>query len=85
MVWATPGDRDGCAPIDKSIVNWPSGAVIVMVDRGNCSFVQKVRNCEYAGAAAAIVVDNIDEVSESLSSRQPGRPCAHLRVTLLVL
>jgi hypothetical protein len=31
------------------------------VDRGNCSFVQKVRNCEYAGASAVIVVDNIDE------------------------
>ena len=33
----------------------------ILADRGNCSFVQKVRNMEEAGAAVGIVVDNSDE------------------------
>ena len=38
----------------------------ILADRGECSFVTKVRNMEHAGAGLAIVVDNsnkkIDEV-----------------------
>ena len=33
----------------------------MIADRGDCSFVQKVRNMEDAGVAVAIVVDNSDE------------------------
>ena len=29
-----------------------------MVNRGGCSFVQKVRNAQHAGAAAAVIIDN---------------------------
>ena len=36
---------------------WPS-PFILMVDRGGCSFVQKVRNAQKAGAAGAIIADN---------------------------
>jgi len=31
---------------------------ILMVDRGGCSFVQKARNAQHAGAAAIIIADN---------------------------
>jgi hypothetical protein len=31
---------------------------ILMVDRGDCSFVQKVRNAQRAGAAAVLIADN---------------------------
>lgn len=34
---------------------------LLIADRGGCSFVQKVRNMEEAGAAVGIVVDNSDE------------------------
>lgn len=31
---------------------------ILMVDRGECTFVQKVRNAQHAGAAAVLIADN---------------------------
>ena len=31
---------------------------ILMVDRGDCSFVQKVRNAQHAGAAAVLIADS---------------------------
>jgi hypothetical protein len=34
---------------------------IVLVDRGNCSFVTKVRNAERAGASLVVVVDDREE------------------------
>eukprot|EP00557_Chaetoceros_sp_GSL56_P005983 CAMPEP_0176488582 /NCGR_PEP_ID=MMETSP0200_2-20121128/6792_1 /TAXON_ID=947934 /ORGANISM="Chaetoceros sp., Strain GSL56" /LENGTH=538 /DNA_ID=CAMNT_0017885587 /DNA_START=177 /DNA_END=1793 /DNA_ORIENTATION=+ len=32
---------------------------ILMIDRGSCSFVQKVRNAQHAGAAGVIIADNL--------------------------
>jgi uncharacterized Fe-S cluster protein YjdI len=29
-----------------------------MVDRGGCTFVQKVRNAQHSGAAAVVIADN---------------------------
>eukprot|EP00551_Chaetoceros_affinis_P002403 CAMPEP_0203641242 /NCGR_PEP_ID=MMETSP0088-20131115/6550_1 /ASSEMBLY_ACC=CAM_ASM_001087 /TAXON_ID=426623 /ORGANISM="Chaetoceros affinis, Strain CCMP159" /LENGTH=522 /DNA_ID=CAMNT_0050496631 /DNA_START=34 /DNA_END=1602 /DNA_ORIENTATION=- len=37
---------------------WPS-PFILMVDRGSCSFVQKARNAQHAGAAGLIIADNL--------------------------
>jgi hypothetical protein len=37
---------------------WPS-PFILMIDRGSCSFVQKVRNAQHAGAAGVIIADNL--------------------------
>ncbi len=34
---------------------------IVIIDRGNCTFVEKVTNAQKKGALAVVVVDNIDE------------------------
>lgn len=36
---------------------WPS-PFILMVDRGGCSFVQKVRNAQRSGAAGVVIADN---------------------------
>jgi len=33
----------------------------VLLDRGNCSFVTKVRNAERAGASLVVVIDDRDE------------------------
>lgn len=37
--------------------SWPS-PYILMVDRGGCTFVQKVRNAQRSGAAGVIIADN---------------------------
>jgi len=37
---------------------WPS-PFILMVDRGTCSFAQKIRNAQHAGAAGVIIADNV--------------------------
>lgn len=36
---------------------WPH-PFILMVDRGDCTFVQKVRNAQHGGAAAVLIADN---------------------------
>jgi hypothetical protein len=43
----------GCGPL----VGFPAGA-IALVDRGSCTFVQKARNAQAAGASAVILVNN---------------------------
>jgi len=47
-------------PLDDSgqMEPWPS-PFILMMDRGGCSFVRKVRNAQHAGAAGAIIADNV--------------------------
>ena len=37
---------------------------IIMIDRGDCTFVTKVRNVEKAGANVALIGDNVVENSE---------------------
>lgn len=44
----------------------------MLADRGECSFVQKVRNMEDAGAAVGIVVDNSDENIENIVMSDDG-------------
>lgn len=64
VVYATPGDRDGCMPINTSLVEeWPApeSSFIVMVRRGDCTFATKIRHAQDVGAKAVIVVDNVDE------------------------
>ncbi len=43
----------GCGPL----IGFPAGA-IALVDRGSCTFLQKARNAQAAGAVAMIVVNN---------------------------
>jgi hypothetical protein len=45
---------------------------IVMVDRGNCTFVTKVRNIEKIGAKMAIICDNMPENSENVIMADDG-------------
>lgn len=51
-------DHDGCQPYPPS-TDTILGPVIVMSDRGSCSFVQKVRDGQNAGAAAVIITNNV--------------------------
>ena len=45
---------------------------IIMVDRGDCHFVQKVRNIQNMGVHLAVIVDNKDEHSENLVMADDG-------------
>ena len=56
-MYGTPGvNATGCGPITRN-PSWPADPII-MLDRGDCTFVQKVRHAENAGASAVLIVDN---------------------------
>lgn len=65
-------------PIDpdtQKMAVWPS-PYILMVDRGTCTFVTKVRNAQRSGAAGVIIADNsclCDALSTCFS--EPGVEC----------
>ena len=46
-------------PVDEAgnKIPWGNTPFILMIDRGGCTFVKKVRNAQRAGAAAAIIAD----------------------------
>jgi len=61
-VWYDIENKDGCHEFSINITGEgdpdTSPSPIVLVERGNWSFVQKVRNIEHAGGALAIIIDN---------------------------
>jgi PA domain len=57
----------GCNPL----VEFPAGA-IALVDRGTCSFVQKVGNAQAAGAVAVIVVNNVAGAPITMGGSDPA-------------
>jgi len=90
MYWAddtlceyTPNVARGGYPIrgkddDGNMLPWQSPYVL-MVDRGGCTFVQKVRNAQRAGAAGVIIADNtcLCKAGDRCRS-EPGRECETL-------
>jgi hypothetical protein len=50
----------GCDSFNNSIKSGDELSPIVIVRRGVCSFVQKVRNIEHGGGKLAIIVDEVD-------------------------
>ncbi|KAJ1735730.1 hypothetical protein LPJ61_000382 [Coemansia biformis] len=50
-----PGNIDGCRPLATPMDT--SDSWIMLVERGNCGFVDKVRNMQASGAAAVLVGD----------------------------
>lgn len=57
---------DELTKMNKKIMGPPFTALIVLVDRGDCTFVTKVRAAQNAGAAAVIVADNHPEFRNHL-------------------
>jgi hypothetical protein len=46
-----------------------------MMDRGDCTFVQKVRNAQHAGAAGVIIADNVCLCGQEDCVMVPDQPC----------
>jgi len=56
-------ETQGCATGQQSIALPPSNDVngkIVLIDRGNCSFIEKVLGAQMGGAAGVIIINNAD-------------------------
>jgi len=51
-------DLDGCKEYDRPVKTDDRTVPIYMVDRGNCTFTEKVRRAQEKGAGAVIVVNN---------------------------
>jgi hypothetical protein len=52
-----------------------SSPFILLVDRGNCTFVQKVRHAQHAGAAAVLIADNICQCNHDLCVKDETFSC----------
>mmetsp|Transcript_13321 Transcript_13321/g.32334 ORF Transcript_13321/g.32334 Transcript_13321/m.32334 type:complete len:557 (-) Transcript_13321:167-1837(-) len=65
--------KDGDAK-DGKMLPWQS-PYILMVDRGGCTFVQKVRNAQRVGAAGVIIADNSCLCSADQCTSDPGHEC----------
>lgn len=79
-VYYPVNNRDGCQPFNAA-TDFPSEFLsdersdltpIVMVDRGNCTFVTKVRNIEKLGVHLALISDDKSEDSENLIMSDDG-------------
>tara|TARA_B110000902_G_scaffold141646_1_gene163574 strand:+ start:400 stop:4317 length:3918 start_codon:yes stop_codon:yes gene_type:complete len=62
---STPGSSEGCGASEASGTGLPYDnqlevdGNIAVIDRGSCSFVEKVVSAELSGAVAAIVINNV--------------------------
>lgn len=55
--------------------SWKS-PFILMVSRGGCTFVQKVRNAQHAGASAVVIADNICQCKhDKICTPDPNTEC----------
>ena len=68
---------DGC----QTLVGFPSGAV-ALIDRGGCSFVQKVNNAQDAGAVAVIVVNSAPGDPITMGGTDPNISIPSVMVSL---
>jgi hypothetical protein len=63
---STPGGSEGCGLTDASGTGLPYdnqsevNGHIAVIDRGSCSFVEKVVSAQLSGAIAAIVINNVE-------------------------
>ncbi len=69
-VWIEEQNLNGCKAFETKIDgSWDPDtdpSPIVIVERGGCSFVTKVRNIEHAGGKLALVIDEKDEDIENV-------------------
>ena len=76
-IYYDPENADGCLPFgdfdySKDPDDDKHPTPIILVDRGNCAFVKKVRNIEHAGGRLAIVMDHKKEDISSVIMSDDG-------------
>jgi hypothetical protein len=75
---AGPSTTDGCTPLLNAVAG-----KIVMLDRGTCGFVIKVKNAQDAGATAVLIADNVPETPPpGLGGADPAITIPSGRITL---
>lgn len=82
------GNPDGCKSedlIDKNIDKYHmEDKLIIMVERGGCTFSQKARNVQKVGGDIALVIDNTNEDLNKLIMSDDGSG-AGLRVPSVMI
>jgi hypothetical protein len=77
---------DGAGTASDACTALVNGAAVsgklALVDRGNCTFVIKVKNAQNAGAIGVIVADNVAGPVAGMSGSDPTITISSLRVTL---
>ncbi|KAL7567343.1 hypothetical protein ACA910_010243 [Epithemia clementina (nom. ined.)] len=59
------------------------GPIVLMVRRGDCHFVQKVRNAQHMGAAAVLIADNVCLCYDTNCTSDPGASCELVEPTMV--
>ena len=83
QVFVPLNNTDGCLPFTEDMFTEDAQNAlyhdyvavelpVILIDRGNCTFVTKVRNVEKAGANAALIGDNEYERSETMILSDDG-------------
>ncbi|EWM27859.1 Protease-associated domain, PA, partial [Nannochloropsis gaditana] len=62
------------APTADEVAQWKS-PYILMVDRGDCTFVTKVRHAQHAGASGVLVADNLCVCKDLACHPDPDTSC----------
>ena len=68
-----------CAPLSGANAVQVNGR-IALIDRGGCSFVQKVKNLQLAGAKAVMVADNVVEPIAGMTGTDPSITIPSVRI-----
>lgn len=73
----------GCSPIDSGLLAERLSELvnvvgslpipwIALVERGECTFVEKVQAMQQSGASAVIIGDSVDDDTPTMGSKEPG-------------
>ena len=77
LVYATPADA--CATITNASA---LDGKIALIDRGTCTFVDKVKRAQAAGAVAAVIADNVELVALGMGGTDSSITIPSVRVSL---
>ena len=74
----TANPTEACNPL----VGTGYAGKIVLIDRGNCNFTEKVLNAENQGAVAVIVVQNLGDAPFAMGGADPGLTIPAVMISL---
>ena len=63
---------DACSPIRLNVTKDENESPFLLIKRGNCTFVTKVKYAQLFGAKIAVIMDDRDEFSEDITMTDDG-------------